>query len=235
MNDEPLLRQLANFYRAARHLWGRCPLCNGLFRLSDAAISYGSEPPRDWLRRVQKQQDRLLIEQDRLGQQEVELEQLQGDLMQREEELYRREREVERVVRDRVREVLKGKDEVRGLLKAARQEAVQRSRSTLLGHFFERLAPFLQRFNHDPRDIRPLMNPVDYVCFDGLTVNRLVERVTFVEVKAGASRPSSVQKSIADAVRRGDVETEIWHCGDLGIPITQQLLSSGSRNGLPGK
>jgi len=58
---------------------------------------------------------------------------------------------------------------VKALLSDARRQAIQRSRSTLLGHLFERLAPFFARFDHDPRDVRPLMNPIDYVVFDGLT------------------------------------------------------------------
>jgi predicted Holliday junction resolvase-like endonuclease len=89
---------------------------------------------------------------------------------------------------------------------------------------FERLGPFFQRFDHDPRDVRPLFNPVDYVCFDGLTANRQVERITFVEVKCGTSRPSPTQRSIVEAIRDGRVSTEVWQFGERGIPIEQQLI-----------
>ena len=54
MADDSLLKQLSAFYKAARHLWGRCPQCGGLFRLSDAAISYGAQAPRDWLSRLER-------------------------------------------------------------------------------------------------------------------------------------------------------------------------------------
>ena len=231
MAINPFLKQLSDFYRAARHLWGRCPCCGDLFRLSDVAISYGSEPPRDWLRRLQKQQEQVRTRQLDLEQQQDEVEALLQDLQLREDEIDRRERHVEQVVRERVRDVLKSKEEVRGLLKSARHEAVQRSRSTLLGHFFERLAPFLQKFDHDPRDMRPLMNPVDYVCFDGLTAGRQVERIVFIEIKAGMSRTTPVQKSVVEAVRGGRVGTEVWQCGEMGIPISQQLL--GARGAVP--
>jgi predicted Holliday junction resolvase-like endonuclease len=231
MATNPFLKQLSDFFRAARHLWGRCPYCGDLFRLSDVAIQYGSEPPRDWLRRLQKQQDQVRTRQFDLEQQQGELEALLQDLQRREDDIDHRERRLEQVVRDRVRDAVKGKEEIKGLLKSARQEAAHQSRSTLLGHFFERLAPFLQEFKHDPRDVRTLMNPIDYVCFDGLTRSREVEKIVFIEVKSGTSRTTPVQKSIIEAVNRHRVSTEVWHFGDRGIPISQQLL--GARGGLP--
>lgn len=87
MINNPFLKQLSDFYRAARHLWGRCPCCNNLFRLSDVAISYGSEPPRDWLRRLQKQQDQVLTRQLNLDQRQDEVEELQRGLQQREDDV----------------------------------------------------------------------------------------------------------------------------------------------------
>ena len=42
-----------------------------------------------------------------------------------------------------------------------------------LGHLFERLAPFFQRFDHDPRDVRALMNPIDYIVFESIIFKRI--------------------------------------------------------------
>ncbi len=71
------------------------------------------------------------------------------------------------------------------------------------------------------------MHPIDYVCFDGLTTNRRVERITFVEVKVGTSRANPVQHSIMEAIQQGRVGSEIWQFGARGIPIEQQLLKPG--------
>jgi hypothetical protein len=40
MNDKTMMSELTRFFKTARHLWGRCPCCGGLFRLSEAAISF---------------------------------------------------------------------------------------------------------------------------------------------------------------------------------------------------
>jgi predicted Holliday junction resolvase-like endonuclease len=75
-----------------------------------------------------------------------------------------------------------------------------------------------------------MMNPIDYIVFDGLTVNRRVDHVIFVEVKCGTSRESETQKSIVQAIREGRVSTETWQVGKRGIPLEQQLLGSRARS-----
>lgn len=77
------------------------------------------------------------------------------------------------------------------------------------------------------------MNPIDYIVFDGLTVNRRVDRVIFVEVKSGTSRETETQKSIVQTIREGRVSTETWQVGKRGIPLEQQLLGSTARPALP--
>jgi predicted Holliday junction resolvase-like endonuclease len=184
MSENGLLADLTRFFKTARHLWGRCPRCGDLFRLSEAAISFGEEPPKDWLRRLQRTQDQVATKQRELAAWQADLDGRELDLAGRERDITFRERNLERTARDMAKGMVKDDKTVRALLTEARRQAVQRSRSTLLGHLFERLAPFFHEFDHDPRDVRPLMNPIDYVVFDGLTVNREVDRIVFVEVNA---------------------------------------------------
>jgi predicted Holliday junction resolvase-like endonuclease len=227
MNGNGLLADLTRFFKAARHLWGRCPRCGDLFRLSEAAISFGEEPPKDWLRRLQHTQDQLAAKQRELDVWQAGLDSQELDLADRERDVMDRERNLERTAREMAKGMVKDDKTVKALLTEARRQAVQRSRSTLLGHLFERLAPFFHNFDHDPRDVRPLMNPIDYVVFDGLTVNREVDRIVFVEVKCGTSRESSAQRSIREAIRHNRVTLETWQVGKRGIPLEQQLLGSG--------
>jgi predicted Holliday junction resolvase-like endonuclease len=227
MNTDDLMVELTRFYRAARHLWGRCPRCGDLFRLSEAAISFGGEAPADWLRRLQRQQEQMDAKQYELDDWQGEIDARETELTNREREVTYRERNLERTAREMAKGMVKDDKTVKALLTEARRQAVQRSRSTLLGHLFERLAPFFQRFAHDPRDVRPLMNPIDYVVFEGLTINRRVDRIVFVEVKCGTSRESAAQKSILEAVQQGHVSVETWQVGKRGIPLEQQLLGRG--------
>ncbi len=235
MSENTLYSHLTQFFRTARHLFGRCPSCGHIFRLSDAAISYGANPPRDWLLKLSQQEARLVERKGDLEEWQADLEIRERDTREADRDFALRERNLDRTVKQRAKDMLKDDAQIKKLLTQARRESIQRSRATLLGNLFERLSPFLQRFHHDPRDIRPIMHPIDYVCFDGLTTNRRVERITFVEVKVGTSRANPAQRSIMEAIQQGRVGTEVWQFGTRGIPIEQQLLRPGpGPRALPG-
>jgi len=137
-------------------------------------------------------------------------------------------------VRAEALRLLKEDPKTKKLIADARHEGAQKSRTTLLGSLFERLAPFARKFTHDPNDLRPIMNPVDFICFDGLTASKKVERVTIIEVKSGTSTPSPVQRSIEAAIRDRRVAFELWQIGERGVPLEQQLVRrSPERLALP--
>jgi predicted Holliday junction resolvase-like endonuclease len=229
MSTDGLVKNLVSFFKTARHLWGRCPSCDSIFRLSDAAISSSPDPPRDWLRRLDRRQSFLNDQEDELDARRVELDGRDEELSDRERLLRDSEKYLERNARNRVREILGSKTEVQALIRDANKDAVNRSRATLLGKLLERVAPCFRRFAYDPRDMRCICDPVDYVLFDGLTVERQVRQIAFIEVKCGRSRLSSVQRSVREAVQSGRVFNEVWQIGDPDIPITRQLPQRSHR------
>lgn len=232
MNTNGFAKELVSFLKTARHLWGRCPNCGSLFRLSDAAISSSPEPPHDWLRRLERQQSLLAEREDEVSSREADIENRERTVNEAEREIHRQQTRLEQDAHRRVREILKSKTEIQSLIRAERKAAVQSSRATLLGKLLERIAPCFRTFSYDPRDMRCISDPFDYVLFDGLTVERYVKQIAFIEVKCGRGRLSSVQRSVRDAVDKGRIYTEVWEIGDPEIPITKQL-GNGSRRALP--
>jgi predicted Holliday junction resolvase-like endonuclease len=230
--DNGFAKELIAFFKKASHLFGRCPNCGSVFRLSEAAISARQEPPSDWLRHLQRREDALITREDEIVERETSLADLELDLTGREREVRYAENRIERTAKQRVHEILKSKTEVQGLIRQASKDAVLRSRATLLGRLLERLAPCFHRFAYDPRDMRSICDPYDYVLFDGLTVERKVKQIAFIEVKCGRGRETSVQRSLRDAVDKGRVHAEVWEVGSPDIPITKQLQRS-SRRALP--
>jgi predicted Holliday junction resolvase-like endonuclease len=223
MRGDGFATDLVNFFKTAKHLWGRCPSCQTVFRLSDCAISSSSEPPRDWLRRLERRQAILAEQEAEVAEREHDVARRLDEVSEIERELRFRESRLERDSRNRVRQILSSKTEIQALLRDANKSAVQRSRATLLGKMLERLAPCFRTFSYDPRDMRCISDPVDYVLFEGLTVERKVKQITFIEVKCGKGRLSPVQRSVRDAVDKNRIYTEVWEIGDPGIPITKQL------------
>lgn len=95
-----------------------------------------------------------------------------------------------------------------------RHDAIKRSRSSLMGKLFESVRPYLPEFNYHPGDLRSIWNPVDFVSFNGLAMNRDVDSITFVEIKSGRSTLSTVERSIKEAVEKGKVSFEtVTHPG----------------------
>lgn len=234
MATEPLFQDLMRFFRAARSLWGRCPSCGQLFRLSEAAISYGSSPPNDWLKRLQQREGRLEGREGDLESQREDLEFRERELRNQVRELDRREAQMDKMIKAGALRMLKEDPKAKKLITDARREGAQKSRTALLGTLFERLAPFARNFAHDPNDLRPILNPVDFVCFDGLTASRKVERVTIIEVKSGTSTPTPAQRSIEAAIQDRRVAFELWQIGERGVPLEQQLVrKSPERPALP--
>jgi len=232
MSSNGFTKDLVAFFKHVRHLWGRCPHCDQPFRLSDARISTSPNPPRDWLRRLERQQAQIEEQDQQVTLREMQVSSKEGELSDAEYDLGCREDRLERDAKKRVQEILKSKTEIQGLIRAASRDAVKRSRATLLGRMLERMAPCFRKFAYDPRDMRAICDPFDYVLFDGLTVERQVKEIVFIEVKCGRGRLSGVQRGVVQCVDQRRIHSEVWEIGDPDIPITRQMLH-GTRRALP--
>jgi predicted Holliday junction resolvase-like endonuclease len=102
------------------------------------------------------------------------------------------------------------KDFIESREDSIRKDAISRSARTLSGKTLEKLVPFLEKFGHDPHDVRWIGDPVDLVVFDGYSESgrKKIDSITFVEVKSGESNLSPGQKGIRGAVERKKVRWE---------------------------
>ena len=110
--------------------------------------------------------------------------------------------------KDFLTELRKKQLELHHQIATEREDAIKRSRSSLMGRLFETVRPFLPEFSHHPGDLRSIWNPVDFVSFNGLALNRCVESITFVEVKSGRSTLTGVERSVREAIEHGKVSFE---------------------------
>ena len=94
----------------------------------------------------------------------------------------------------------------------ARKDALKRSRSVLRGQASEHLAPYVIK-DTNPKDYRFMGNPVDYICFDGLSdlldgVSNNIKLVRFIDIKTGKSKLNKSQRKIRDAINNKNVSFE---------------------------
>ena len=87
--------------------------------------------------------------------------------------------------------------------------SIRRSFDVKRGQIVEQLAPYLQNFPYDPKDVRFIGAPVDFVVFDGLSGGQDVS-IVFVEVKSGKSGLNSNERRIREAIENKRVRFEVF-------------------------
>lgn len=102
---------------------------------------------------------------------------------------------------------------------AARKDALKRSRSVIRGQASEHLAPFVIE-NTNPKDYRFMGNPVDYICFNGLSdvldgKSNTIASVDFVDIKTGKSSLNKSQRRIRDAITNNKVTFKVINLDEV--------------------
>jgi len=94
-----------------------------------------------------------------------------------------------------------------------RMDAIAKSTSTIIGKVGEQLAPILILSNYgvNPKDLRFIGTPIDYIVFKGLSDEKL-EKIIFVEVKSGKI-PSLTQRErrIREVIESRNIEYLLIH------------------------
>jgi predicted Holliday junction resolvase-like endonuclease len=100
-------------------------------------------------------------------------------------------------------------DGIRERERELRRDAAARSGKALSGRVLERFSPLMEDFPFDPHDAVWIGHPVDFLVFDGLSLDRQEGRgirgIVFLEVKSGSGKLSPRQRSIREAVEGGKV------------------------------
>ena len=78
----------------------------------------------------------------------------------------------------------------------------QKSEQVRLGQIAEQLIPFLHKFKYNPKNLKPLFQPIDYIAFED-------DKIVFIEVKTGNSKLSTKQNHIKRLIESGEVYFEI--------------------------
>lgn len=108
---------------------------------------------------------------------------------------------------NRVSEKVREKEEeLKRREKEIREDAIKKSASVRVGKEMERLVPFFSEFQYNPRDIRWLGDPVDFVIFNGYSEAKDVgdptkmNEIVICEIKTGKSRVSKYERRIKELI-----------------------------------
>jgi predicted Holliday junction resolvase-like endonuclease len=82
------------------------------------------------------------------------------------------------------------------------------------GTFVEALLPLSEQFPCDPKTMRFLGSPIDYISFCYET-----DMITFVEVKSGDSQLNANQKAVKKMIENGKVQFKLVRLNEKGIKV----------------
>jgi predicted Holliday junction resolvase-like endonuclease len=112
--------------------------------------------------------------------------------------------------------------------KHIRREAIAGSQAAVAGRVFERVAPYLPGFGYNPKDVRFVGDPVDFVVFDGLSEGNL-RNVVFVEVKTGDGELNGNERRVKAAIVERRVEWSLFRMSDGQPTLPDDELLSESQ------
>jgi len=91
-----------------------------------------------------------------------------------------------------------------------RNDAIKRSKRTLLGKLWEQVAPYIPKFPFKPSDMKFLGAPIDFVIFDGMG-EKDIKQVVFLEVKSGDSKLSTQERNLKNVINAGKVKWKLFN------------------------
>lgn len=95
--------------------------------------------------------------------------------------------------------------------KRIREDAIKKSKAVIMGQVTEHLIPYFPDFKYNPKDVRFIGTPVDFIVFDGMTDGD-IKRIVFVEVKTGKTGGlTSREKQVKVVVEKREVSWEKIH------------------------
>jgi Predicted secreted endonuclease distantly related to archaeal Holliday junction resolvase len=89
-----------------------------------------------------------------------------------------------------------------------REKAIERGRNKVPVMVKNCLCPEFKKLEYDPYDIKAIMDPVDFIVFDGLNQGKQVQSVTFL-AKPTNSQMCEVTKTIKTAVSKGSYDWKV--------------------------
>jgi predicted Holliday junction resolvase-like endonuclease len=87
------------------------------------------------------------------------------------------------------------------------EERIKISAKVISGKAIEKLLPFFKKFKYNAHDLRWIGDPIDYVVFDGYSLNK-PKQIIFLEIKTGKSKLTERQKRIKRIIEEKKIKWE---------------------------
>ena len=182
---------IVEFLKEQIYIFGVCPCCNEIFNLADTAISVKTK-------KAILSESKKIIEMQAQNQKLTDnLEALSVKLEENKYGLYALKDEMKN---NDTAEVIKRKKE-------GRKHAIKKTQENF---------PIFYKKNIDPRDTRLIFSPVEFIIFDGMAENNVIEDMILLSKKPATKEQETIAQSIQDTIKKGNVDFKIIRFTDNG-------------------
>lgn len=178
------------YYQEQQHIFGICPCCDNIFQLSECAISVkGKKITLPEVKEITNRQDLV----SRLGGKIENLDWKLSDQREKYTDLEQEIKDMESHITKRYRN-------------AGRKQALKQ---------IGKVDKVFTKRNIDPRDIRLIFSPVEYVAFNGLT-EKEVQSIAFVTRQITNHKHEIAINSLEKTIKSGNLEFVVIRIADDG-------------------
>lgn len=179
------------FYKEQYYVFGICPCCKKIFQLSDCNISIKNK------KISLPELSNIIKEQYKLDQEEGKLDSLQELFYEKQENYHFKKEEYQSV-----EPIIEKKVKMEG-----RKQAIKR---------IKKIDKVFMKRDIDPRDIRLLFSPVEFIVFPGMTDNEGFKEISFFSKRPTCIKEEKVSSSIKNSIKRGNLEFTLIRIDDNG-------------------
>jgi predicted Holliday junction resolvase-like endonuclease len=102
-------------------------------------------------------------------------------------------------------------DKKREALKEIEQKNAHRRSNKIINNSL----PFFYKLKVNPQDVKTILHPVNFVCFDGY-FNEEVKKIRFIDQKAFSKQEEQIQKQLDDTIAKKNYQWVTVRIGEQG-------------------
>lgn len=108
-------------------------------------------------------------------------------------------------------------------IKNLRMKAVEKGRKEAVRAFYNAVCPSIRKLKINPFDLKPILNPIDFVAFNGMTEDEEISDIVLLTREHPCAYLNPVRGQIRKAVEKNRYEWQVAHIDETGKILMEEV------------
>jgi len=108
-------------------------------------------------------------------------------------------------------------------IKNLRMEAVEKGRKEAVRAFYNAVCPSIRKLKINPFDLKPILNPIDFVAFNGMTEDEEISDIVLLTREHPCAYLNPIRGQIRKAVEKNRYEWQVAHIDETGKILMEEV------------